>query len=399
MSPGPTYLDHAATTPMHPAAIEAMTAALATVGNASSLHTAGRDARRRMEESRESIAAQLGARPSEIIFTAGGTESDNLAVKGIYWARRDAEPNRRRIITTAVEHHAVLDAVVWLAEHEGAEVTYLPTEPDGSVTAAALRDALGRHDDVALVSVMWANNEVGTIMPIKELAAVAAEFEVPMHSDGVQAVGQIPVRFADSGLAALSVTAHKFGGPTGVGALMLRRDTECVPLLHGGGQERDVRSGTADVAGVVAMAEAARIAVELLDVTAERLRGLRERLIAGVLGSIADTQVNGALGERRLPGNTHFTFRGCEGDSLLMLLDANGIECSTGSACTAGVARPSHVLLAMGADPAIARGSLRLSLGHTSTQSDVDAALRVLPAAVDRARQAALASSALGGLR
>ena len=399
MSPGPIYLDHAATTPMHPAAIEAMTAARATVGNASSLHTAGRDARRRMEESRESIAANLGARPSEIIFTAGGTESDNLAVKGIYWARRDADPNRRRIVTTAVEHHAVLDAVSWLAEHEGAEVTYLPTEPDGSVTAAALRDALGRHDDVALVSVMWANNEVGTIMPIKELAAVAAEFEVPMHSDAVQAVGQIPVRFADSGLSAMSVTAHKFGGPTGVGALMLRRDTDCVPLLHGGGQERDVRSGTADVAGVVAMAEAARIAVESLDVTAERLRGLRERLIAGVLGSIADTQVNGALGERRLPGNTHFTFRGCEGDSLLMLLDANGIECSTGSACTAGVAAPSHVLLAMGADPAVARGSLRLSLGHTSTQSDVDAALRVLPAAVDRARQAALASSALGGLR
>jgi cysteine desulfurase len=399
MSPGPIYLDHAATTPMHPAAIEAMTAALATVGNASSLHTAGRDARRRMEESRESIAAQLGARPSEIVFTAGGTESDNLAVKGIYWARRDAEPNRRRIVTTAVEHHAVLDAVIWLAEHEGAEVTYLPTEPDGSVTPAALRDALDRHDDVALVSVMWANNEVGTIMPIKELAAVAAEFDVPMHSDAVQAVGQIPVRFADSGLSAMSVTAHKFGGPTGVGALMLRRDTDCVPLLHGGGQERDVRSGTADVAGVVAMAEAARIAVESLDGTAERLRGLRERLIAGVLGSIADTQVNGALGERRLPGNTHFTFRGCEGDSLLMLLDANGIECSTGSACTAGVARPSHVLLAMGADPAVARGSLRLSLGHTSTQSDVDAALRVLPAAVDRARQAALASSALGGLR
>jgi cysteine desulfurase len=399
MSPGPIYLDHAATTPMHPAAIEAMTGALATVGNASSLHTAGRDARRRMEESRESIAAHLGARPSEIIFAAGGTESDNLAVKGIYWARRDADPNRRRIVTTAVEHHAVLDAVIWLAEHEGAEVTYLPTEPDGSVTPAALREALDRHDDVALVSVMWANNEVGTIMPIKELAAVAAEFEVPMHSDAVQAVGQIPVRFADSGLSAMSVTAHKFGGPTGVGALMLRRHTDCVPLLHGGGQERDVRSGTADVAGVVAMAEAARIAVESLDVTAERLRELRERLIAGVLGSIVDTQVNGALGERRLPGNTHFTFRGCEGDSLLMLLDANGIECSTGSACTAGVARPSHVLLAMGADPAVARGSLRLSLGHTSTQSDVDAALRVLPAAVDRARQAALASSALGGLR
>jgi cysteine desulfurase len=401
MSPttGPVYLDHAATTPMHPAAIEAMTAALATVGNASSLHTAGRDARRRMEEARESMAARLGARPSEVIFTAGGTESDNLAVKGIYWARRDVAPDRRRIVTTAVEHHAVLDAVTWLAEHEGAEVTFLPTEPDGSVTAAALRDVLRQHDDVALVSVMWANNEVGTIMPIAELAAVAAEFDVPMHSDAVQAVGHIPVDFTGSGLSAISVAAHKFGGPTGVGALLLRRATACVPLLHGGGQERDIRSGTPDVAGVVAMAAAADVAVQSLDEIGARLRVLRERLIEGVLDSIADTLLNGALGDRRLPGNTHFTFRGCEGDSLLMLLDANGIECSTGSACTAGVAQPSHVLLAMGADADASRGSLRLSLGHTSTEADVDAALRVLPAAVERARQAALASSSLGVLR
>ncbi len=396
----PVYLDHAATTPMHPAAIEAMTAALATVGNASSLHTAGRAARRRMEESRESIAARLGARPSEVVFTAGGTESDNLAVKGIYWARRDADENRRRIITTAVEHHAVLDAVGWLVDHEQAEVTLLPTGPDGSVTPAALRAALEDHGpDVALVSVMWANNEVGTIMPIAELAAIAAEFDVPMHSDAVQTVGQVPVGFAASGLSAMSVTAHKFGGPAGVGALLLRRDTACVPLLHGGGQERDVRSGTPDVAGVVGMAAAADIAVETLEVTAARLHALRERLIDGVLGSVDDTHLNGARGEHRLPGNAHFTFRGCEGDSLLMLLDANGIECSTGSACTAGVAQPSHVLLAMGADAATARGSLRLSLGHTSTEADVDAALRVLPAAVERARQAALASASAGGLR
>lgn len=384
---------------MHPAAIESMTAALAVVGNASSLHAAGRAARRRMEESRESIAARLGARPSEIIFTAGGTESDNLAVKGIYWARRDAEKNRRRIITTAVEHHAVLDAVTWLAEHEGAEVTVLPTEADGSVTPAALRAALQDHGpDVALVTAMWANNEVGTIMPIAELAAIAAEFDVPMHSDAIQTVGQIPVSFAGSGLSAMSVTAHKFGGPAGVGALLLRRDTACVPLLHGGGQERDVRSGTPDVAGVVAMATAADIAVATLEATSARLHVLRERLIDGVLGSIDDAHLNGARDERRLPGNAHFTFRGCEGDSLLMLLDANGIECSTGSACTAGVAQPSHVLLAMGADAAGARGSLRLSLGHTSTEADVDAALRVLPSAVDRARQAALASSSVGGL-
>jgi cysteine desulfurase len=390
------YLDHAATTPMHAEAIEAMTAALATVGNPSSLHTAGRDARRRLEEARETLAARLGARPSEVIVTAGGTDSDNLALKGIYWARRDADPRRCRIITSAVEHHAVLDTVTWLAGHEGAEVTLLPTQPDGSVLPSALREALSEHDDVALVSVMWANNEVGTINPIAEMATIAAEFDVPMHSDAVQAIGQLPVDFAASGLSAMSVTAHKFGGPTGTGALLLRRDAACVPLLHGGGQERDVRSGTVDVAGAVAMATAADISVGSLDETAARLRGLRDALIDGVLGSIGDVVLNGARGDRRLPGNAHFTFRGCEGDSLLMLLDANGIECSTGSACTAGVAQPSHVLLAMGADPELARGSLRLSLGHTSTTDDVDAVLGVLPAAVARARQAALASSAVG---
>ncbi|WP_293310862.1 cysteine desulfurase family protein [Mycolicibacterium sp.] len=393
--PRSVYLDHAATTPMHAEAIEAMSAALAQTGNASSLHTAGRAARRRLEESRESLAASLGARPSEVIFTAGGTDSDNLAVKGIYWARRDADPQRRRIITSAVEHHAVLDAVEWLVEHEGAEVTFLPTAADGSVGAADLREVLSEHDDVALVSVMWANNEVGTIMPIAELAAVANEFDVPMHSDAVQAVGHLPVDFGASGLSAMSITAHKFGGPTGVGALLLRRDTACAPLLHGGGQERDVRSGTPDVPGAVAMATAAGIAVGTLESTAARLRALRDRLIDGVLGSIDDVVVNGAHEENRLPGNAHFTFRGCEGDALLMLLDANGVECSTGSACTAGVAQPSHVLLAMGVDRAGARGSLRLTLGHTSTEADVDAAVAVLPAAVDRARRAALASSGL----
>jgi cysteine desulfurase len=387
------YLDHAATTPMHPAAIEAMTAVLGTVGNASSLHTAGRAARRRMEESRELIAAGLGARPSEVIFTAGGTESDNLAVKGIYWARRDAEPRHRRIVTTAVEHHAVLDSVNWLVEHEGAGVTWLPTAADGSVSGAALRNVLQRHDDVALVSVMWANNEVGTIMPIAELAAIAAEFGVPMHSDAVQAVGQLPVSFTASRLSAMSVAAHKFGGPSGVGALLLGRDVGCVSLSHGGGQERDIRSGTTDVAGAVGMATAVQLAVDGLEANSARLRALRDRLVEGVLAGIDDVSFNGARDPLRLPGNAHFTFRGCEGDALLMLLDASGIECSTGSACTAGVTQPSHVLIAMGAEPASTRGSLRLSLGHNSVDADVDAALRVLPGAVDRARRAALAAA------
>lgn len=393
---GAVYLDHAATTPMRPAAIEAMAATMAQTGNAASLHGSGRDARRRVEESRESIAAALGARPSEVIFTAGGTESDNLAIKGIYWARRDADVRRTRVIAGAVEHHAVLDAVQWLADHEGADVTWLPVDDAGTVTAAALRAALADHDDVALITVMWANNEVGTIQPIAELAAVAAEFGVPMHSDAIQAIGAVPVDFAASGLSAMSVAAHKFGGPTGVGALLLRRDVACVPLLHGGGQERDVRSGTPDVAGVVAMAAAARVAVEGLDAYRTRIGALRDRLVDGVLSGIEDVVLNGGAGDDRLPGNAHFTFRGCEGDALLMLLDAKGIECSTGSACTAGVAQPSHVLIAMGADPASARGSLRFSLGHTSSDTDIDAALAVLPAAVERARQAALASAGLG---
>ena len=394
MTASAVYLDHAATTPMRPAAIEAVAAALTSVGNASSLHGSGRSARRRLEESRETLAGLLGARPSEVIFTAGGTESDNLAVKGIYWARRDADPARRRIVTTPVEHHAVLDAVEWLVDHEGAEVTWVPVDRHGVVSAEALRTAIGDPADVALVSVMWANNEVGTIMPIAELAEVCAAVGVPMHSDAVQAVGQLPVDFAASGLSAMSVTAHKFGGPTGVGALLLRRDTACTPQLHGGGQERDVRSGTQDVAGVTGMATAARDAVETMDATAARVRALRDRMIAEVLATIDDVDLNGPTGADRLPGNTHFTFRGCEGDSLLMLLDAKGIECSTGSACTAGVAQPSHVLTAMGAAPASARGSLRFSLGHTSTDADIDAVLAVLPAAVERARQAALASAA-----
>ncbi|MEE3062788.1 MAG: cysteine desulfurase family protein [Actinomycetota bacterium] len=393
------YLDHAATTPMHPAAIEAMTAVFGTVGNASSLHTSGRTARRRIEESRELIADKLGARPSEVIFTAGGTESDNLAVKGIYRARRDADPRRVRIISSQVEHHAVLDSVDWLVEHEGAQVSWLPTAADGSVSASALRELLESHadvGDVALVSVMWANNEVGTIMPVAELAAVAAEFGVPMHSDAVQAIGQVPVDFAASGLSAMSIAAHKFGGPQAVGALLLRRDVACSPLLHGGGQERDIRSGTPDVAGAVGMAAAMRLAVDGLEANSARLRALRDRLVVGVLDEIDDVRFNGSR-ESRLPGNAHFTFRGCEGDALLMLLDANGIECSTGSACTAGVPQASHVLIAMGADAATARGSLRLSLGHTSVDADVDEVLRVLPAAVDRARRAALAAAGASG--
>ncbi|WP_040780917.1 cysteine desulfurase family protein [Nocardia pneumoniae] len=396
-APQTVYLDHAATTPMLPAAIEAMTAALHTTGNASSLHGSGRAARRVLEEARESIAADLGARPSEVIFTSGGTESDNLAVKGIFWARR-AESGRNRIIASGIEHHAVIDAVEWLRQHEGAEVTWLPVDAEGMVAPGVLRAALAENpDDVALVTIMWANNEVGAIQPIGELAAVAQEFGVPMHSDAVQAAAQLPIDFGASGLSAASFAGHKVGGPHGVGVLLLGRNVPCVPLLHGGGHERDLRSGTSDTAAAVGLAAALRqTAVELPARTAE-LVALRDALIEGVRAAAPDMVLNGPLGERRLPGNVHVTFPGCEGDSLLMLLDAAGIECSTGSACNAGVAEPSHVLIAMGVEPWQARGSLRFSLGHTSTRADVDALLEVLPQVVERAKAAGLAG-AKGGV-
>ncbi|MEV0028220.1 cysteine desulfurase family protein [Nocardia sp. NPDC050793] len=397
-APQTVYLDHAATTPMLPAAIEAMTAAMARPGNASSVHGSGRAARRLLEEARESIAANLGARPSEVIFTSGGTESDNLAVKGIYWARRDADPRRTRIIASSIEHHAVIDAVEWLEQHEGAQATWLPVDADGVVSPRMLRAVLAEHpDEVALVTVMWANNEVGAIQPIAELAAVAQEFGVPMHSDAIQAAAQLPIDFAASGLSAASFAGHKVGGPHGVGVLLLGRQVECVPLLHGGGHERDLRSGTSDTAAAVGLATALDVTVAELSTRTAELAALRDALIVGVTEAVPEAVLNGPVGAQRLPGNAHFTFPGCEGDSLLMLLDAAGIECSTGSACNAGVATPSHVLIAMGVEPWVARGSLRFSLGHTSTRADVDALLDVLPQVVERARAAGLAS-AKGGV-
>ena len=393
------YLDHAATTPIHPRAAEAMAAHLGVTGNASSLHAAGRLARRVVEESRESIAAAFGARPSEVVFTSGGTESDNLAVKGIFWARRAADPRRVRVLASAVEHHAVMDSAEWLAAAEGAQITWLPVDAAGRVDPATLREALAASvDEVALVSVMWANNEVGTVQPVAELADIAHEFGVPLHTDAVQAVGQLPVDFAVSGVDAMTVTGHKFGGPIGAGVLLLGRDVDCVPVLHGGGQERDVRSGTLDVPAVAALAAAAELAVKEQPVRAERLRAMRDDLVTRVRAAVPDALLNGDESldpARRLPGNAHFSFAGCEGDALLMLLDARGIECSTGSACSAGVARPSHVLLAMGQDEARARGSLRFTLGHTSVPGDVDALVEAISPVVERARAAAGLESAV----
>jgi cysteine desulfurase len=393
------YLDHAATTSMLPEAAAAMTEAFTLVGNASSLHASGRRARRTVEEAREEIAELLGARPSEVILTAGGTESDNIAVKGIYWARQAADPRRRRVLASAVEHHAVLDAVEWLVAHAGAEVTWLPVDAVGRVRPEVLADALAADPDgVALATVMWANNEVGTVNPVRELAEIAAGYGVPFHTDAVQAVGAVPVGFAASRAAALSMSAHKIGGPVGAGALLLARDVACTPLLHGGGQEREVRSGTLNVPAAAGLAAALRIAVGEQAVRTKEIGALRDELVARVQAAVPGAVLNGDNitstvdgCPARLPGNAHFTFPGCEGDGLLMLLDAKGIECSTGSACSAGVAQPSHVLLAMGLDAAAARGSLRFSLGHSSTVDDPRALGAAIGPVVERARRAGIA--------
>ncbi len=395
------YLDHAATTPVLPEVVAAMTEAMSATGNASSLHTSGRLARRRIEESRESIAAALGARPSEVIFTSGGTESDNLAVAGIFRARVARDPRRRRILAAAVEHHAVLDTVEHLAAAEGAAIGWLEVDDYGRVHADTLAAAIAENpSDVALISVMWANNEVGTVNPVRELAAVAADHEIPFHTDAVQAVGQLPVDFELSGASALTASGHKIGAPTGSGLLLLDRAAEVVPLQFGGGQERGIRSGTLDVVGSVGLATAVDEAVRSRAARSIRLAGLRDRLIAGITAQMPDVVVSGDPGQSlvdgapsRLPGNAHLRFPGCEGDSLLMLLDAQGIECSTGSACTAGVPSPSHVLLGMGLSVARARGALRFSLGHTTTEADVRAVLDAIEPVVARSRAATLAGS------
>jgi cysteine desulfurase len=389
------YLDHAATTPVLPEAALAVTAQLAYTGNPSSLHASGRAARRVVEESRETVAQALGARPSEVVFTAGGTEADNLAVKGLFWARRTADPRRVRVLSSSVEHHAVLDPITWLGEHEGARVEWLPVDSCGRVRPRTLLSAIERDPaSVSFVSVMWANNEVGTVQPVHTFADIAREHRIPVHSDAVQAVGQVPVDFAASGLDAMTVTGHKLGGPMGSGALLLGRGLTLTPVLHGGGQERDVRSGTLDVAAIAGFAVAVQIAVKTQAERAERTRALRDRLIAGVLAAVPGAVLNGpgvtgdSMGPDRLPGNAHFTFPGCDGDALLLLLDARGIECSTGSACSAGVPRASHVLLAMGVGEEAARGSLRFSLGHTSTDADVDELLEAIGPVAERASRA-----------
>ena len=392
MNSAVTYLDHAATTPMIPEAMAAMSEQLQALGNPSSLHASGRSARRVVEEARERVAQALGARPSDVVFTAGGTEADNLAVKGLWWARRKDDQRRSRVLVSAIEHHAVLDPLHWLEAEEGATVEYLPVDRVGRVDLDAVRRSIaGDPGSVAFVAVMWANNEVGTVQPIEQIVQLASEHQIPVHTDAVQAVAQLPVDFAASGVDSLAVSAHKLGGPMGTGALLVRREVQLVPVLHGGGQERDVRSGTLNVAGIAGMAEAVELAVKRQPEHAAESAKLRDDLVARVREQVPDVMLNGDPDpsiDHRLPCNAHLTFPGCEGDLLLMLLDAQGIECSTGSACSAGVPQASHVLQAMGCDDALARASLRFSFGRTSGAADVDHLVEAIGPAVERARAA-----------
>lgn len=395
------YLDHAATTPMLPAAITAFADALRVVGNPASIHSQGQAAKRMLEEAREQIAATLGCDPIEVVLTSGGTEAVNLAIKGIWWSRNTAA-SRPVILAPGGEHHATIDTLEWLERHEGAEIGWLPLDDDGLVRLEDVEEALDRFGDrVALITLLWANNEVGSIQPVTGVSALAASRGVPVHVDAVAAYGYLDTDFAavraasgssgGAGLVALSVSAHKIGGPVGVGALVLSRSATVEPLLHGGGQQRQVRSGTQDVAGAVSFAVAARHAAAHRAAEAERLSTLRDRLIAGILAEVPSARLNGPVGNGRLPGNVHVAFAGCEGDSLLFLLDMAGVSVSTGSACQAGIPEPSHVLRAMGRSELEARGALRVTLGHTTTDADVDALLAALPAAFAQASRAGLA--------
>lgn len=394
-TPDRVHLDHAATTTVRPTALAALAEAAALPGNPASLHASGRRAKLRLEEARERIAAALGAHPTEVILTSGGTEADNIAVQGLYRARRAAAPERTRIVLTGIEHHAVLDVVDWLAAHEGAEPVLVPGDDDGRVDlaawGAALAEAPGR---TALAVLMWANNEIGTVQPVAEAARIAAAHGVPLHTDAVQAVGAVPVDFAASGAATLALSGHKLGAPVGVGALLVRRDADLEPIVHGGGQERRLRSGTVSTALAAALAAAVVEAVEEREAEAVRLGALRDEVIAAVdaLDGVVLTgprDVDPATGRplpagtRRLPGNVHVTVPGVSADALLFGFDMAGLDTSSGSACTAGVAEPSHVVLALpGRTEADARSTQRFTLGHTSTAGDVAAlvaALRRLP--------------------
>ena len=372
------YLDHAATTPMADAAIAAMTNSLSKIGNPSSLHTQGRATRKDVEDAREVIAKAVGALPSEIIFTGSGTEADNAAIKGLFW-----KSGKKVIVISAVEHHAVLDPARWLVEHEGAELIEIPVTKTGFIDLGFLKELIAkRGNEIALISVMHSNNETGVIQPVSEVVKIAGD--IPVHTDAVQSFTKTPLSYKDLGVMSMALSAHKVGGPLGIGVLVLRRAFEIPALLHGGGQEREIRSVTLNAPSIVAFAAA----VESSNYDSERVSALRDRFESGLRASVPDAYING-VDAPRLPGITNVTFPGTQSDSLLLLMDSEKVSCSTGAACSAGVHRPSHVLLAMGHTEVTAQSSLRFSCGATSTESDIDFALSVLPTVINRCRAAA----------
>jgi len=381
-----SYFDHAATTPMSKAAIDALNNQISQLGNASSLHTQGRSVRKAVEEARESIARIAGASPSEMVFTGSGTEANNLAIKGFYWKRLGEDSARNVIVISAFEHHAILDPVEWLEEHEGAHVIQVPVTRDGIVDLEALKDIVDQNRaKIAVIAIMHSNNEVGTIQPIKDVVEIAGD--IPVHTDAVQSFGKVDFNFDQLGVTSATISAHKVGGPLGVAALILRRGIDVTPILHGGGQERDIRSGTLNAPAIVSFAAAAEDADLHRIQRYSELRAMRRYLIDSIRAVLPDIWVNGDV-EPSLPGIANLTFPGTESDGLLLLLDAEGIASSTGSACSAGVPRPSHVLLAMGLSERDARSSLRFSIGVSNTRSEIDHVASVIESVVDRARAA-----------
>jgi cysteine desulfurase len=386
------YLDYAATTPLRSEVFDCYVTYLKELGNPSSVHSSGQKVRRALEEARESLAKSVDCNRNEVIFTSGGTESDNLAIKGLFWQRKTEDENRNVIISAGTEHHAVIDPIEWLEKHDGAEILWLPIDAEGVLDLDYLESYLkDNHDKVALISLMWANNETGVITDIPRVVQIANQFGIPVHSDAVAAFGHTPLSFKNSGLAAMSISAHKIGGPVGAGALLVSRATKLVSLVHGGGQERGMRSGTMNAPVAKAFALAAEIAIAELGSEMKRLQELRDYLVTSVQSIAAVAQHTGS-NANRLANNAHFVFVGCSGDSLLFLLDQQGVCVSTGSACQAGVNGPSHVLVAMGRSNRDAYGCLRMTLGKETTKQDIDLFLEALPKALDGALKAGLPS-------
>ena len=388
------YFDNAATTPLHPKALAAMMPYLTKdYGNPSGIYSLARIARKGIEQARENVAEAISALPGEIVFTAGGTEANNWALNGVFEAAKHkagkasaagSSVTNGHIITTAIEHHAVTHVLEALAKQKGAEVEYLPVNSEGFVSPESLKAAV--RPDTILISVMWANNEIGTIQPISKLAAIAKEAGVIFHTDAVQAVGHVPVNMQNTPVDLLTISAHKFGGPKGVGALYIRKGTNLFPFLYGGAQEKNRRAGTENVAGIVGMGEAIKLAEAEREAEYKRLSEMRDNLIKRIEDTIPYVKINGPRGENRLPGNINFSFDYIEGESLLLLLDMNGCCASSGSACSSASLEPSHVLMALGVPHEQAHGSIRFSLGRDSSYGDIDGLMTILPKLVKQLR-------------